>query len=72
MGVKSFDAEEGRRGIYVPITLIAIHGNVVLARVRQQENDCRVLLYGSGTRADKVKVIKKPREGRVILACASL
>jgi hypothetical protein len=56
----------------VPITLIAIHGNVVLARVGQQEDDCHVLLYGSGTRADKVEVIEKPREGSVILACASL
>jgi hypothetical protein len=56
----------------MPITLVAIHGNVVLARVGLQENDCGILLYGSGARADEVEVVKKPREGSVIIACTSL
>jgi hypothetical protein len=60
----------GRR--YEPITLIAVHGDVVLARVGQQEDDCHVLLYGGGTRPDKVPVIEKPREGSVVLARSSL
>jgi hypothetical protein len=56
----------------VPITLVAIYGDVVLARVRLQEDDCGILLYGSGARADEIEVIEKPRERSVIIVCASL
>ena len=56
----------------MPITLVAIHGNVVLARVGLQKDDCGILLYSSVARADEVEVIEKPREGSVIIACPSL
>ena len=55
----------------MPITFIPIY-ETVLARVGLQEDDCYVLLYGSRTGADEVEIIKKPREGSVIFACASL
>ena len=69
-GESRFLELKGERG-YVPIAFIAIH-NAVLARVGQQEDDCRILLYSSGTRAIEIEVIKKPRERSVIVACASL
>jgi hypothetical protein len=56
----------------MPITLVAIHGNVFLARVGLQENDCGILLYGSGARADEVEVFEKPRERSVVITCARL
>ena len=63
--------EQGKIG-HVPITLVAIHGNVVLTGVGLQENDCGILLYGSGARTDEVEVIEEPRERSVIFVCASL
>ena len=67
----SSEVERWKSG-HVPITLVAVHGNVVLARVGQQEDDCSILLYGSGACADEIEVVEKPREGSVIVACTSL
>ena len=61
-----------RKSGYVPIALVAIHGNVTFARVGLQKDDCGILLYRRGTRADEVKFIERPREGSVVFARASL
>ncbi len=63
--------KEMKRG-YVPVACVAIHSIGLVTRVGLQEDDCSVLVHGSGARADQVEIIEKPRDCSLIRACASL
>ena len=56
----------------MPVTLIAIDGNGALAGVGLDENEGKLLLYGSGGCTFEIEVIEEPREGSVIKTCAEL
>ena len=47
----------------LPVVHISIHCDIDLTRVRQQEHNRNILLYGCCGSANKVEVIEEPRKG---------
>jgi hypothetical protein len=56
-----------RAGFCLPVARVAIYGDIFLTRIGLQKYDCDLLMSGSGGGGNKVKVIEKPRESRVVL-----
>ena len=56
----------------LPISRVAVHGDVTLARVGLQKYHRNVLLYCSRGRPIEIKVVKEPRKRRMVLSGSRL
>ena len=65
-----FPRENSR--VFLPVTRIAVHCDVALARVGQQEHNRDFLFYGCRGGTNDIEVVEEPRKRRMIFACPRL